>query len=452
MRVKKDIFVILKRNTKKKRLIILSSLFLIFFLMPVFENLNFNGNSFVGDQISFKDFPVDNLKSQDISSDSIFSGIGSAWNVTHYANRTKTNLEVSFNNNSYNDLQYVELDNGWMGYQLNSTIKNLYDTRNWINGTFHAGDDDGNTSPNDVDPVANWTFTAQDVGIRTNFMSGNYFDDSNPESKNQDCLELKIEGNAYDIGDKCWWEANIEMDRGEVDEAWLSFGAFPKYGDQYNNHWVLQVIANNKTLWGNGLASMLEACGNSTHGQWYNPPDIYLNPNDDQLFPSGIKNMNITLEFKRVSGNTNTGTYASEYSVLFDNVTLIVKSKAKPSHLDLKLNNKNVIDTNNYGEGYCGSLGNWNGSLQSSVRANFSSNVNWPLTFEEDGSWLSYKIDLDTNLTLYVNKSTPESYYIADPDLSYQGSSFITSNNSNVNWTTYAHMEIPTGYEETNIL
>ena len=74
-----------------------------------------------------------------------------------------------------------------------------------------------------------------------------------------------------------------------MDEAWLSFAAFPKYADIYNNHFVLQVIVNNKILWGNGLASMLEACGNPSTGQWYNPPTIYLDVNDGQFFLLELK-------------------------------------------------------------------------------------------------------------------------------------------------------------------
>jgi len=173
---------------------------------------------------------------------------------------------------------------------------------------------------------------------------------------------------------------------------------------------VLQVVVNNKTIWGMGLASILEVSGNPTvgnWGDWYEPYPIYIDGGDEEIFPDGFKNMNVTLEFKRVSG---TASVYGDHSLLFDNVSLIVKAKAKPSHLDLKLNNKDVIDTSNYGEGYVGMLGNWNGSAISAVDANFSSNLDWPLSFEEDGTEKSYKIELDTNLTLYVNKSTPESY------------------------------------------
>ena len=83
----------------------------------------------------------ENLRIQDLTSDNTYSGIGAPWNVTHWANRTDYDLDVSFTNNSY-DLVDIPLGNGWNGFKLNTTIKDLYDTRNWINGTFEYGTDD----------------------------------------------------------------------------------------------------------------------------------------------------------------------------------------------------------------------------------------------------------------------------------------------------------------------
>ncbi|MFW9930813.1 MAG: hypothetical protein ACFFD1_15600, partial [Candidatus Thorarchaeota archaeon] len=307
---------------------------------------------------------------------------------------------------------------------------------------------------NDSEYIDDWTFKTKDIQGYTNPMSGNYYDGSTSTSDYKDCLELMIQddtggGGHYDIGDKCWWESTFELDRGDVDEAWLSFALRPKYGDGYNNHMVLQVLVNGKLIWGNGLQSLLDASGNS-NGQWYNPYPIYLDGNDNQIFTTGVKSMNITLEFKRVSG-TAPSPYAPSYSVLFDNVSLIVKSKAKPSQVGLELNNEFVADTANYGEGNLGIIDNWDGSSQSSVIANFSSDANWPFTYDEDGNIISYKVELDTDLNLFTTKSTPESYYTPDPSLEYQGSKFLALNSSNTNWTTYAHMEVPVGYEETNM-
>ncbi|MFX0073852.1 MAG: hypothetical protein ACFE96_00305 [Candidatus Hermodarchaeota archaeon] len=430
-------------------LVIFVSLTFITSLVNIDINANFESEIYIENG----DFQISDLNTQDLNSDNSFTGVGSAWNVTHYANYTKSNLGVSFNNNSYDDSHaQVELYE-WNGYQLNSTITDLYDTRNWINGTFNAGSFVGGSPPgsDDSDYINDWDFKTSDIQGYINTMSGNYYDGSTSTSDYESSLELRINADGsgrYDVGDKCWWENTIQIDRGDVDEAWLSFAVRPYYGDAYNNHMVLQVLVNNKIVWGNGLQSMIDASGDS-NGQWYNPYPIYLDGNDDQLFPTGLKNMNVTLEFKRVSG-TASG-YASSYSVLFDNVSLIVKAEAKPSQLELELNNEYVNDNANYGEGNLGILGNWNGSLQSTVIANYSSSANWPYKYQDNGNWISYKVELIASLNLFTTKSSPETYYAADSNLQYQGSSFITSNNSNTNWITYAHMEVPAGYEETNL-
>jgi len=449
---------------KRKRILVLSSLLISLMLIASLKNFNINANLMVGNQKYDKneDSQNDILNTQDLGSDNSFTGVGAPWNVTHYANQTKTVTSISFDNNSYDDTHAKVNLEGWNGYQLNSSINNLYDTRNWINGTFHCGPDDGNYGEmeNDSNMVANWTFNKLDTG-QTNYMSGNYYDSSNAISDGQDCLELLIgdyNNYYYDVGDKDWWETTFQIDRGNIDSAWLSFAVRPKDSDAYNNHFVLQVLVNNKILWGNGLQSIIDASGSEQYvsatgenwGQWYKPPSIYVDPNDNQLFPNDVKNMNVTLEFKRVSGNTGSG-YAEDYAVLIDNVSLTVKGEAKPTQLGLQLNGQDVNDNGNYGEGTLGINGNWNGSLQSSVIANFSSDSNWPCTYQDNGNWISYKVDLNANLNLYATKSTPETYYTADSSLEYQGSSFTTSNESNTNWNTYAHMEIPSGYEETNM-
>ncbi|MFX1556683.1 MAG: hypothetical protein ACFFC9_05475 [Promethearchaeota archaeon] len=445
------------KNYKKKRFLVLSSILISFILMAALKNLDIYANLGLEDQklVNYEDIQIENLKTQDLAFDNTFTGKGSAWNITHYANRTKTNLEVSFNNNSYDASQQVELENGWMGYQLNSTVNNLYITRNLVNGTFHAGTYTGGSPPplyDDSSYVANWTFGEYDVPAHTNTMSGNYLDETHSDSDGADCLQLRINragGGYFDQGDICWWTTTFSIPQGAVEEGWINFAINPSYYDDYANHFEIRFIINNTIVWNAALLSLKNEIDNALgYVGWY---DIEKNINNiQQLIPDGTTETNVTIELERI-GQTQ-GTYTVDYGVLVDNVTLIVKTKANPTEIELKLNNKQIYDDPvNDGEGFLGIEGTWNGTEQSSVIANFSSNINWPLVFDDDGNLRSYKIDLKTNLALYINKSTPESYYIADPDLNYQGSAFIVSNNSNVNWTTYAHMEIPAGYEETNM-
>ena len=95
---KKNRVLKLKKNYIKG-ILVLSIILFSFILMPFFNKIDINDNSLLEDQKDIKneDLQVENLKTQDLASDITFTGIGSAWNVTHYANRTKTNMEVSFN-------------------------------------------------------------------------------------------------------------------------------------------------------------------------------------------------------------------------------------------------------------------------------------------------------------------------------------------------------------------
>jgi len=173
-------FWYLKVNRRgKERIVILSVLLISFLLAPFLNNFNIYNNLNEDNQKN-EELPIKDIKTQDLTTDNTFSGIGAPWNVSHWANRTDYNLPVSFGNGS-SDTVNMDLGSGWEGYQLNSTITNLYDTRNWINGTFHAGTDNGIVSNHDdTNDVYNWTFIKKDLpgGSYSNPMSGNYYDDS----------------------------------------------------------------------------------------------------------------------------------------------------------------------------------------------------------------------------------------------------------------------------------
>jgi len=206
-------------------------LFLFFNLFILNYNLNqgSKNNDFSNDndqKHNNKPPYVDNLKTQTLSNDNIFSGIGSSWNVTHWADRTDYDLTTSFINGS-NGIIQIPLSSGWEGYELDASIKNLYDTRNWCNGTYNFGNHDGSDTPTDNDTTfisnsfQNWTFHNDDVGPAINEMSGSYL-----FSGGGDYLELYMRNgsayiigswwNSYDNGDKCMWNSTIHVPRGKI--------------------------------------------------------------------------------------------------------------------------------------------------------------------------------------------------------------------------------------------
>jgi len=145
----------------KERIVILSVLLISFLLAPFINNFNIYNNLNEDNQKN-EELPINYIKTQDLTFDNSYEDTGAPWKVSHWANRTDSNLPVSFGNGS-SDTKFMDLGSGWEGYQLNATIKDLYDERNWVNGTFHAGDDDGNPAADDDDDykLLNWTFNKQ---------------------------------------------------------------------------------------------------------------------------------------------------------------------------------------------------------------------------------------------------------------------------------------------------
>ena len=233
-------------TNKKKNLYILLTLLSIFVVNAAITNVNYIPNNLNGKLIDevFKE-----PKNNDLSSNNIYSGIGEAWNVTHWANRTDYNLLASFMNGTYDTLE-IPLGINWEGYRLESSIFNLYDTRNWNNGTFNFGPDDGTyfageDDTNDIiNQYQNWTFSSSG----TNTMSGNYMDDTSIAGR--ESLELRMNGQGspnsyrYYQNDICNWNSSFEVPRGKVIDSILQFEVNPYHLMAFNSH-QLSISINN---------------------------------------------------------------------------------------------------------------------------------------------------------------------------------------------------------------
>ncbi len=420
--------------------IILIGLFLNIFL------INFNSKNIPFTKESSNDFERDfqysNLKNQALSSDNIYDGVGAPWNVTHYANRTDYNLPVSFSNGSY-DMAEIPLGIGWEGYKLNATIENLYDTRNWNNGTFDFGADDGTYAAGENDtvyienPYQNWTFT--DSG--TNTMSGNYMDSLSGAGR--ESLELRMDGQgsfnsySYTYGDICSWQSNISIPRGGVLDSEIQFEVNPYHLMEFNSH-LLSFSINGISIYSIGSLTLFRF-GAGWHyisipqGVWTNTSNIYGNPiNDSEV------QIKFSWEYTPISATYNGFTNGDYQQIFIDNVKLITKTEVKPSQIQLKMNSTNINDVD-WGRGFVEIQGNWQFS---EVYANFSSDDSWDLG--------NFDIELETDLNLFALKNTPETSY--ETNIFSEGTKFTAENNSVVNWESYAYFAVPTGYEENNMI
>jgi len=399
------------------------------------------------------------LESNDISLGNINSGLGTPWNITHWANRTDYNLQANFGNNSYDQVD-MPLDNDWVGYSLESSIYDLYDSRNWNNGSFHFGDNNTYaTGANDSLYIANsyqnWTFQENDVIGYNNVMSGNYLDANaiTPvNTQNHDALELRMDGSwhtgtggdryRYDTGDKCSWESTIHIPRGTVIDSWIKFQINPIHIISFNS-WEFRVYLNGIQVFSEGLFTLKQRGQNAWHsfsipqGLWINTSDVYQTTyiNDTTI------NIEVALEYTATGASYGfeDGENIDYQQLLVDNVELITKAEALPSDLQLKINNTNVGDIG-WGRGQADLNGNWQ-DIDGKIFTNFSSN--------DIGDFGAFSINLQTDLNLFARKDTPESNF--ETSEASLGTSFSVSNDSMVDWLCYGRVKVPTGYEETEL-
>jgi len=108
-------------TNRKKKLYALLTLLSIFVVSTAIINVNYIPNNLNGKII---ENIIDIPKNNDLTSDNKYDGIGDAWNITHWANRTDYDLPASFEENSY-DMVEMPLGTDWVGYKLNRCISQI---------------------------------------------------------------------------------------------------------------------------------------------------------------------------------------------------------------------------------------------------------------------------------------------------------------------------------------
>ena len=412
-----------------------------------YRSINENNSVYNSTEETQKDPDKDNLHLQDLSNENLFSGIGAPLNLTHWANRTDKELSVSFSEGSY-DMTSIPLGTGWEGIKLETMIDDLTDERNWNNGTFNYGNDNGsaNAGEDDSDWIKNqhqnWTFGYNDTGQGNNLMSGNYLDDIG----GHDCLELRIDGDdtvippwyTYDPNDRCWWNTTISIPRGRVIDSNLKFDIYPDHLMRFNS-WAFVMYVNNLKVYSIGTFTLWQYGSASWHS-FSIPQKLWTNTS--RVFPTtpiNGTNVNIRIALEAIGGGNYSGFTNREYqSLYFDNIELITKTEALPSDLQLTINQTTEIEDIGWGKGYAKIEGKWDAK---NIFVNFSS--------ENISTLGSYEVELKANLNLYAQKHTPDTNY--ETDSSSLGTKFYVNNASVVNWEFYAFIAVPTLYTETEM-
>ena len=396
-------------------------------------------------------FDSDNsLKVQDLSGENLLSGISSPWNLTHWANRTDFDLATSFAEDAY-DTSEIPLGSGWKGYKLTADIDDLTDERNWNNGTFSYGVDDGSAAADENDTTwiqnnyQDWTFKVNDTGYGTNPMSGNYYDDTNAVTDFQDCLELRMDDDetvvpgwsTYDPDDKCWWSSSIQIPRGNLKDSSLAFDLYPDHLARFNS-WAFSIYLNSRIVYSIGTYTLRQFGVSSWHSfaipqnVWTNTSNVF--PNDPLI--NSLLEIDLVLEC--VGGGNFSGFPDDDYQRIYvDNVELIVNAEVLPSDIGLRLN-QTIVEDIGWGQGSAEIGGDWESA---NVIANFTST--------DIGELGNYDITLNSNLNLFALKDTPDTNY--ETDVLSLGTMFSVNNASTVDWESYGFVAIPTGYSESSM-
>ena len=437
-----------RTNQRKNNRLAVISLLTVVLLVLNSSNLAFN-SLFVNDNTysQRRDINFENsLNTQDLSFDNTYSGIGSPWNLTHWANRTDYELSVGFSEAGY-DMADIPLGSGWNGYKLRAEINELTDNRNWNNGTFNYGAHDGSDAAGENDSTwisnsfQNWTFGYNDTGYGVNPMSGNYLSNITLG----DCLELRMDGDntyinpwyTYDPDDKSWWSSSIHIPRGKIIDSCLNFDLYPNNLAQFNS-WAFSIYLNSKRVYSIGTYTLLQYGVNNWHSFsipqsiWTNSSNIFSN----EPLNNSVLDINIVLEC--VGGGNFSGFANDDYQRIYvDNVELNVEAEVLPSYVGLTMNQTAVGDID-WGKGVVEIEGDWEST---NIFANFSS-----IGVGELGA---YSLNLETNLNLYGTKHTPDTNY--ETDVGSLGTIFSVENASIVNWESYGFIAIPTGYSESEM-
>jgi len=436
-------------NQKKQNRLAVICLLTVTLSVLSFLNIGLNSLNVIDNAYSQRSDlnPENSLNAQDLSYDNTFSGIGAPWNLTHWANRTDYDLLVGFGEAGY-DMVDIPLGSGWNGYKLSAEINDLTDNRNWNNGTFNYGADDGSAAAgeNDTTWISNsfqdWTFGNNDTGYGVNPMSGNYLSNIG----GQNCLELRMDDDdtyippwsTYDPDDSCWWSSSIQIPRGKIIDSSLNFDLYPNHLAQFNS-WAFSIYLNSKRVYSIGTYTLLQYGVNNWHS-FSIPQTIWTNSSN--VFPNEPLNnsiLDISLVLECVGGGNFSGFANDDYQRIYvDNVELNVEAEVLPSYIGLIMNQTAVGDID-WGKGIVEIEGNWE---TTNIFANFSST--------DVGELGPYSMDLKTNLNLYGVKHTPDTNY--ETNVGSLGTVFSVENESSVNWETYGFIAIPTGYSESEMI
>jgi len=389
-------------DLKIRKLLLISFMLLLLLLLPLNNENNSvaaetNTNTSLTDDYSTTTSPLTIMKWAE--------GSNTSQQITLYYNSTA-------NTTTWDTAQMI-LPENWTGYKLYTYIYELAENRSWIvNPSFNGTDTPWVSGEYDVVGYDNtfvreWRLGGTDgngyIRVQENgYLSGSYY--------------------WYDEGDRVWYNQTFYVPRGQVvwaglhfnyriDSAWIDSAMF-----------LIYVEINGQKVWS-------EAFPNIGDNVWHDSGLIEVNNLSLFSLPG-----NVTIEVGLLS--TFTGGYSSNDYVLaeFDNVRLFIKALANCSDVNLKMNDLAMQDIET-GKGNVTQEKTWN---ISPVIANFTWSPSSGAGLDSD-IYVTFKSDL----TLYIKKQDSSLY---DLDLTATGKNLIVYNGTDVDWSFYVWVHVPSYY------
>ncbi len=377
-----------------------------------------------------------------------YSGTGDYLSVYEYGDRTdffeSTKMRYIPGSGTTSATDSVPLGSNWEAYKLFANISQITENRTWVQ---NPGFDD----------TSNWVFDHVDLQPYTDGDGNPHYVNSFIHQVDSGVASFGIDGEYtsysydgsgggrswywYDAGDHAYAQQSLTIDRGDV--LWAAFSldykvstAWDRYGYSPTGFFEIYV-----TIISNGVRYKVwsKVYDGIPSENWYSTGLVEVSP-DIFTLPNIAIEIGLNTTQTEWYGSIDISPRAS-----FDNVNLYLKTEAKPSNLNLKMNNIDVNDVQSggntlWGRGEVTQIPTtpWTGS---SVDAVFS----WtPIPNPPDPD-MTIIVEMDVTLTLYARRLNGKTIYDIDP--SALGEHFSVSNGSPVNWNFYYYVAVPSGYD-----
>ncbi|MHA2355506.1 MAG: hypothetical protein ACXADC_10055 [Candidatus Thorarchaeota archaeon] len=356
-------------------------------------------------------------------------GIAAPLNVSEYGIRTDsfTDLELTYEttNTTTSAMTSVPLGPLWEGTTIFTNVSDLQENRTWL------------TNP-DFASSADWTLGTDDVGTYTNTLTssitGGYV------SFTQSGFDTGT-WFRHDLGDRNYAEQSISTNRGDV--TWvgvsLDYWVDDAWGGAPVGFWELYVQVGSADVGTNHLwdIQFSDVLAQTT---WYSTGLVEANA-------SLISSSDFTLQI----GMRTTRSFGCRPQlnpeVRMDNVKVFVKSRVRPSDVNLQMNGLDVANVSDGIGGWLWSVGTAVEVPQTPWVGNYvNSTFTWTPTPVNPNPNDVIQVTFAVDMTVYARKLNGSSLYQAE--VQSNGDYFSVSNNSQAQWNSYYFVAVPNGYSD----